>query len=187
MQCSIFIHFSYYSYIYTRRLIQRSNVWTDSELPLARTILDSFWTDWHIATQRFAREPCSNYISVCTMKRLNCIVLTSRVYMANWWDVWGNSCLSLKVTINLSSVLQISSNLKLNIYFGIVARLQQPYQDSKRKFQLSRFYKTSSDRVFSTIAKIWIKIHLDTWYVAIRCLQCRFSHGTKEAAAPHPA
>ena len=51
--------------------------WTDSELPLARTTLDSLYTYGDNFMQRFPREPRSNYFCVCTMKRCNCIALPS--------------------------------------------------------------------------------------------------------------
>ena len=58
-------------------LVQRLDVGTDSELPLARTVLDIFSTDGIFPSNVFAREPCSNYICVSTMKRLNCTEMPS--------------------------------------------------------------------------------------------------------------
>ena len=45
--------FLLFVYLYTRRLVVRSDVGTASELLAARTIQDSFWTD----DSRFVREP----------------------------------------------------------------------------------------------------------------------------------
>ena len=58
------------------------------------------------------------------------------------------------VSIHLISVLQLPCDLNLYLNVGFVVLLQQPYQYRKWKFMFLLSYKTSSDRVFSTIAKI---------------------------------